>query len=54
MPQMSPIYWSYLFLTFILLMLIVFIKIYFTFNPNFTEIKKSLSGKESIKIKWMW
>nr|YP_009652398.1 ATP synthase F0 subunit 8 [Sinella curviseta]QAU56469.1 ATP synthase F0 subunit 8 [Sinella curviseta] len=54
MPQMSPLLWSYLFLTFSLLLLISLIKIYFFSFSSISPGKSGLDLNKSNSMTWMW
>nr|YP_010373827.1 ATPase subunit 8 [Arocatus melanocephalus]UPI55354.1 ATPase subunit 8 [Arocatus melanocephalus] len=51
MPQMSPMWWEILFLTFNLMLMLMMIMIYWMKNTSVKKINKNYSSKE---ILWKW
>nr|AWV83773.1 ATP synthase F0 subunit 8 [Okanagana oregona] len=51
MPQMSPIYWSILFIYFILIMFLMTVFIYFCY---YNSASKMLISLKDNKLNWLW
>nr|AML26428.1 ATP synthase F0 subunit 8 [Staphylinidae sp. BMNH 1274642] len=52
MPQMSPLNWMSLFITFTIIFIMFNVMNYFSFK--YQPIKKKTTNLNSIKINWKW